>query len=86
MLRLRQAYAERFLREPGFAGVAAYDAMHAVLAALARRQGKQSLREALLTRGPFPGAEDSVAFDRNGDSRRISHVTVVRDGRFVTVR
>jgi hypothetical protein len=44
------------------------------------------LREALLTRGPFPGAQDSVAFDRNGDSRRISHVTVVRDGRFVTVR
>ena len=86
MLRLRHAYAERFLREPGFAGVAAYDAMHAVLAGLARRQGRQSLREALLTRGPFRGAEGDVAFDRNGDSRRISRVTVVRDGRFVTVR
>ena len=86
LLRLRQAYAQRFLREPGFAGVAAYDAMQAVLEGLARRQGRQSLREALLTGGPFTGAEDGMTFDRNGDSRRLPHIAVVRDGRFVTVR
>ena len=84
--RLRQAYVQRFLREPDFAGVAAYDATHAVLDGLARRQGEQSLREALLTGGPFTGAEDGLTFDRNGDSRRIPHIMVVRDGQFVTVR
>ncbi len=84
--RLRQAYVQRFMREPDFAGVAAYDATHAVLDGLARRQGEQSLREALLTGGPFTGAEDGLTFDRNGDSRRIPHIMVVRDGQFVTVR
>jgi len=86
LLRLRQAYVQRFLREPDYAGVAAYDATHAVLAGLARRQGEQSLRDTLLTGGPFPGAEEGVTFDRNGDSRRNPRITVVRDGQFVTVR
>ncbi len=84
--RLRKIYRERFQREPGFAGVAAYDATHVALEGLARRSSGQSLREALLTRGPFAGAEDQILFDQNGDSRRTSHITVVRDGRFVTVR
>jgi len=84
--RLRKIYGERFQREPGFAGVAAYDATHVVLDGLARRSGAQSLRETLLTRGPFTGAEDLIVFDKSGDSRRIPHITVVRDGRFVTVR
>ena len=86
LLRLRQAYLQRFMREPGFAGVAAYDAMHVVLEGLARRQGKQSLREVLQTGGPFTGAEDDLTFDRHGDSRRVPRIAVVRDGRFVTVR
>ena len=54
--------------------------------ALARRQAEQSLAEALLTRGPFIGAGDGLSFDCNGDSRRPSHITVVRDGQFVTLR
>lgn len=86
MQRLRCLYVERFQREPGFAGVAAYDATRAVLAALDRRQGGETLRDALLTRGPFPGAEESLAFDRFGDSRRVQHIAVVRDGQFATVR
>ncbi|HEX9194605.1 MAG TPA: ABC transporter substrate-binding protein [Azonexus sp.] len=86
MLRLHQAYRERFQREPGFAGVAAYDAAHVVLEGLARQSGGQALRDALLTRGPFVGAEENIIFDGNGDSRRIPHITVVRDGHFVTLR
>ena len=86
MLRLGQVFGERFQREPGFAGVAAYDATRVVLEGLARQTGGQSLRETLLTRGPFAGAEDLVIFDGNGDNRRTPHITVVRDGRFVTVR
>ncbi len=84
--KLRQTYSERFQRDPDFAVVAAYDATRAVLEGLARRTAGQSLAEALLTRGPFTGAEAGISFNGNGDSRRIPHVTVVRDGRFVTVR
>ena len=86
LARLRDVYVERFQREPGFAGVAAYDATRAVLEAFSRREGGEPLRETMLTRGPFPGAEDGTSFDRFGDSRRIPHVAVVRDGHFVTLR
>jgi branched-chain amino acid transport system substrate-binding protein len=84
--RLRQKYVERFHRDPDFAVVAAYDATKAVLEGLARRTAGQSLAEALLTRGPFTGAEGGISFNSNGDSRRVPHVTVVRDGHFVSVR
>ena len=86
LTRLRDVYVERFQREPGFAGVAAYDATRAVLEAFVRREGGEPLRETMLTRGPFPGAEDGTSFDRFGDSRRIPHIAVVRDGHFVTLR
>lgn len=84
--RLRQKYVERFQRDLDFAVVAAYDATKAVLEGLARRTAGQSLAEALQTRGPFTGAEAGISFNSNGDSRRIPHVTVVRDGHFATVR
>jgi branched-chain amino acid transport system substrate-binding protein len=86
LIRLRTTYIQRFRREPGFAGVAAYDATRALLGALARRSGNETLHQALLTKGPFPGAETSFSFDRFGDSSRVPRITVVRDGQFVTVR
>ncbi len=86
LVRLRDNYVERFQREPGFAGVAAYDATRAVLEALARRGEGEPLRDAMLTRGPFSGAEAGVSFDRFGDSRRIPHIALVRDGEFITLR
>ena len=86
MVRLRQAYRERFQREPDFAAAAAHDATHVLLEALSRRGSGQSLRDALLTRGPFAGSDAAITFDRNGDSRRVPRITVVRDGRFVTVQ
>lgn len=86
LVRLRELYVERFLREPGFAGVAAYDATRILLMALARRQNGEPLRETLLTRGPYVSAEGEITFDRFGDNRRVPHVMVVRDGQFVTLR
>lgn len=83
--QLRATYLERFRREPGFAGVAAYDATRAVLTAMARRASGQSLRDSLLKNGPFPGAEGELSFNRFGDSGRTPRVTVVRNGQFVTL-
>lgn len=86
LAQLRELYRERFQREPGFSGVAAYDATRILLTALARRQNGEALRDTLLTRGPFPGAEGEITFDRFGDNRRVPHVMVVRDGQFFTLR
>lgn len=79
------AYHARFQQEPGFASVAAYDATTAVLAALAKVGRDQSLKQALLAAGPYEGLQDRWRFDRNGDVVRQTHVTVVRNGRFVLV-
>ncbi len=79
------AYRARFKQEPGFASVAAYDATKAVLTALAKVGRDQSLKQALLAAGPYEGLQDRWSFDRNGDARRQTHITVVRNGRFVLV-
>jgi branched-chain amino acid transport system substrate-binding protein len=84
-VHLRAAYIERFRREPDFAAIASYDATRAVLGALARREGGEALREALLKRGPFAGAEGNFSFDANGDSSRVPRITTVRDGQFASV-
>jgi branched-chain amino acid transport system substrate-binding protein len=86
MQKLRAAYLERFRREPGFAGVAAYDAARVGVAALDRRVAGQDVRMSLLANGPFPAADGNITFTRFGDSGRVPRVTVVRDGQFVTLR
>lgn len=84
-VRLRSAYVERFRREPDFAAIASYDATCAVLGALARREGGETLHDALLKRGPFAGAEGDFSFNANGDSSRVPRITTVRDGQFASV-
>jgi branched-chain amino acid transport system substrate-binding protein len=80
------AYRTRFQQEPGFASVAAYDATRATLQALAAAgKGGLSLKQALLAAGPYRGLQESWNFDRFGDARRRTFVTVVRDGRFTVV-
>ena len=84
-LRLRAAYVDRFRREPDFAAIASYDATRAVLDALTRREGGETLHDALLKRGPFAGAEGNFSFNGNGDSSRVPRITTVRDGQFASV-
>lgn len=81
----RQDYLQRFGHEPGFAGVAAYDAATVLLEGLARRQGRQSLKDAILTGGTFPGLQDPVKLDRFGDGTRRTFMTTVRNGQFVAL-
>lgn len=79
------AFRARFKQEPGFASVAAYDATRATLTALAKTGKEQSLKAALLAGGPYEGLQEQWSFDRNGDARRKTHVTVVRNGRLLIV-
>jgi branched-chain amino acid transport system substrate-binding protein len=83
--RFRNAYADRFSQEPGYASVAGYDAATALLAALAARTGGQTVKDALLALAPVQGLQQTVAFDRFGDARsRRSFFVVVREGKFAT--
>ncbi len=81
----RQTYLERFRREPGFGGVAAFDAANVVLEALAKRSMERSLKETILALRRFDGLQHPVIFDDFGEARRDSVITVVRDGQFVVV-
>lgn len=79
------AYRARFKLEPGFAGVAAYDATQAVLVAMNKAGKAVPLREALIAAGPFEGLQERWNFDRFGDAARQTKIAVVRDGRIVVI-
>ena len=81
-----RAYRERFHREPGFGGTIAFDAANVVLDALAQRQGRQSIKEAVLAIRRFEGIQEPIVFNEFGDMKRNLFITVVRDGQFVVVK
>lgn len=83
--RFRQAYQQRFGQEPGFAGLAAYDAASVVLAALERQSAGESLKNALLRLGDFQGGQQRFGFDRFGDADRPNYLSVIRGGQYQSV-
>ncbi len=80
-----RAYRARFSTEPGFASVAAYDAVQALAQALRQQQDGQTVKQALLASGPYEGLQERWNFDAYGDVQRQTFVTIVRSGRFVVV-
>lgn len=83
--QFRQAFQQRFGQEPGFAGVAGYDAAQVLLAALERQSSGESLKSVLLKLGEVQGVQQRFSFDRFGDSDRQTYLSVIRDGRYQTV-
>lgn len=82
-LAFRQAYLARFKREPGFPGLIAFDATNVVLDSLARQLPGQTLKQTILSRQEFAGAQSLIRFDTHGDAARDIFLTTVRDGVFV---
>lgn len=82
----RTAFVARFGSAPGFASVAAYDATRALIQALARRKPDQSVKDALLSSGPYEGVQQTWNFNRFGDAQMASIVTEVRGGRFIVIQ
>lgn len=80
-----RAYRARFSTEPGFASVAAYDAVQALAQALRQQEDGETLKQALLKAGPYEGLQERWNFDAYGDVQRQTFVTIVRAGRFVVV-
>ena len=85
-LAFRQAYLDRFHREPGFAGVNTYDAVNVVLEAIANQKDGGSLKESVLTIRQFEGLQSRFSFDDFGDVKRPhASISVVRNGQFVVL-
>ena len=80
-----KAYRERFGLEPGFAGLAGYDAALVVLEAYAKRKSGQSLKEAIITQSAFPCLQQTITIDRYGDANRKTFLTVIRNGQYLNI-
>jgi len=81
--RFREAYRQRFGKEPVFGSVLAHDAATVTLTALARRTKGMSAKAALFKFGPYEGLQQSIRFDANGDADRAAYFMVIGDGRFL---
>lgn len=85
-IAFRDAYVKRFGKAPAFSSVLAHDAASALLEALAQRDEGMTTKEALPKFGPYQGLQQQISFDANGDSSRIAHFMIVRNGRFAADR
>lgn len=79
------AYRARFGQEPGFAGVAGYDAALIALEAYSLRKQGESLKKVIIDKSKYQGVQQQLTIDRFGDADRRTFVTTVRDNKFVTV-
>jgi branched-chain amino acid transport system substrate-binding protein len=83
-VEFRNRYRDRFGEEPGFGGVAAYDAAMLGFEAI-RRHPDRPPRDAILAIRHFEGLQGAIEFDDAGEAHRMVFMTLVRDGRFVVV-
>ncbi|MCB1761399.1 MAG: ABC transporter substrate-binding protein [Gammaproteobacteria bacterium] len=84
--KFRQAYIERYQREPGFPGVYAYDAAQVVLTALAQRKRGETLKQTILRIRVFKGLQGDFSFDDHGDvEREQASISIVRDRKFIVI-
>lgn len=79
------AYRDRFKQEPGFAGMAGYDAAQVALDAYAARKKGEDLKMVIIGKGVFQGVQQPLTIDRFGDADRKTFITVILNGQFVTV-
>mgnify|MGYP000178563379 CR=1 FL=1 len=69
----------------GFAGITGFDAANVALDALAEQKAGQSLKQTILERRVFAGAQSEIRFDPYGDAVRETYMTIIRNGTFVRV-
>ncbi|MDK9716585.1 MAG: ABC transporter substrate-binding protein [Trichlorobacter sp.] len=79
-------YRERFGgQEPGFAGLAGYDAALVAMDAYAARKDGESLKQTIIRLNSFQGGQQKYQIDRFGDANRTTTVTIVRNGTYQTL-
>ena len=78
----RRRYVERFGQEPGFPGVASYNATNAIIDALRHKADRQSLIDYILAKGRFDGIQGPIHFNQFGDGDTRTYVTQIKGGVF----
>lgn len=84
-LQFVTVFRHRFGRAPGFAELAAFDAMQVLLTALAQQRPDESLKACMLRLRQFQGMQQPIVFDAFGDSSRRAVVSVVRNRAYQTL-
>jgi branched-chain amino acid transport system substrate-binding protein len=79
------AYRARFKQEPGFAGVAGYDAALVALEAYSIRKPGESIKKTIIEKQTFQGVQQTLHIDRFGDADRKSFVTTIHGSHYITV-
>lgn len=84
-VEFRRHYLARYGKEPGFAGLTAFDAANVAMDGLESQASGQSLKQTLIARKIFGGAQTPVVFDAFGDTARETYLTTIRDAKFVAL-
>jgi len=84
-LNFLSAYRKRFGQDPGFSGIAGYDAATVVMDALAARKEGSDLKVSILATGVFQGVQRKISLNRFGDTEGTTFISVVKNGRFLTL-
>ena len=82
----RKSFIERFGKEPGFAGLTAFDAANVIFEGIEHQASGQTLKQSLLARKSFSGAQNPMVFDAFGDTSRDTYLTSVKNGSFVLLQ
>ena len=84
-LAVRDRYRERFKQDLGFPAVVCYDGANIVFQALGEQRDGESLKQTLLRLRRFSGLQQSISFDDYGDVQSRTYLTLIKDGRYVTI-
>ena len=84
-LAVRDRYRERFKQDIGFPAVVSYDGAQIVFKALAEQRDGESLKQTLLRLRKFTGLQQTISFDDYGDVQSKTYLTLIKDGRYVTI-
>jgi branched-chain amino acid transport system substrate-binding protein len=81
-LTFKAAYQRRFNREPGYPELFAFDAANVIFESLESLAPKQSLKDAMLAKNAFSGAQNQISFDANGDTQGKTFMVTIKNGSF----
>lgn len=81
----RKAYVDRFGQEPGFAGVAGYDAGLVAFDALSSQKKDESIKDTIIRRKTYQCVQQTIIIDQYGDANRKTFITKIKDGKYQTI-
>lgn len=82
-LTFKNAYLERFQRQPGYSSVASYDAALMLFTALRKDDDPKALKKNLIHLPVIEGLQQPLKFNKYGDAERRAFFVTVQDGSFV---